>query len=771
MQNGTAAQLDAVTYIGATLAAAIIGERPFASGASGLQQLDAISGVGPSVLGALKTQTATLWCPVAGCCVPSGGPPQPAVTLVINEFALGSTGWVEIYNGGAATVDLAGYSVDDIEGAGSAPKKIASPALIAPKGHLLVKYAGFNASSADNVRLLNPAGVAVDVQANGYSGASLAGVCQGRAPDGGPMAPHNLDCSPGKSNPSPVVPSAPIVTINEFKPGAFGWVEIYNPTSGQAPLQGWSIDDKAGDPSPPVMLGNGVVVNNGFLTVAFGGLSTSSADELRLIDPSGKVVETRSNGWSGTSIAGACQGRLPDGGPWSVKGVTCTPGDINQGTAAPPTGVPQVFINEVFSGTAPWIELYNAGTTPVSTQTLLLLPSIPKASPAVITQFLLGKVELAPKSLTQVPVPMAWLPSKQAAALTLLHGAESGPHTQLDKAGNRFQSTDIAGKCGGRYPIGGAWQYDWLPCSPGAANPKPGPCSAGAACNDGNPCTSGESFTSGCACIGGTNATCADGNACTDDVCSVDVGCLNPDAANGTACGSGKVCNFGNCAGASSSVCTAKGGTYKGVTFSATQECKALEFLNKAPGSSFAWTTALAKLVYDCTPAGTCGYRAGAWTSLVQLTEKVGGCSSSAGTTTMQAIKDQSSAFVAGGPTYDTVAGTWANKAKLMGRILTLESVYVEKVVPSKFFTCWMIRDKKGASNYLHACYQPDKFCDGCMQTCTMDCLTPHVGQKRWLRGVLEGDSTLPGGLRVMLLTGSSCGNSFVQSAANPAIP
>ena len=89
VQKGTAAQLDAVTYIGPTLAAAIIGARPFATGPAGLQQLDAISGVGPTVLGALKAQTATLWCPTAGCCKVAGTGTTTPTSLVINELLFG----------------------------------------------------------------------------------------------------------------------------------------------------------------------------------------------------------------------------------------------------------------------------------------------------------------------------------------------------------------------------------------------------------------------------------------------------------------------------------------------------------------------------------------------------------------------------------------------------------------------------------------------------------------------------------------------------------
>ena len=109
LQKGTSTQLDAVTSVGPTRAAAIIASRPFATGSAGLTQLDAVSGVGPTLLGILKAQASTVWCPVAGCCTVAGSTPPPAAAgLVVNEFMLGSAGWIEIHNTGTLPVDLAG---------------------------------------------------------------------------------------------------------------------------------------------------------------------------------------------------------------------------------------------------------------------------------------------------------------------------------------------------------------------------------------------------------------------------------------------------------------------------------------------------------------------------------------------------------------------------------------------------------------------------------------------------------------------------------------
>ncbi len=119
--------------------------------------------------------------------------------VVINEFTAGSSGKVELYNGGVAPVDLSGWQVDDISG-GYAPKTLPAGTTLAPGAYLVVSYAGVNHASIDQVRLLDNTGAVRDTQSNFYAGTSILGACFGRQPDGGAWATAALVCSLGGGN-------------------------------------------------------------------------------------------------------------------------------------------------------------------------------------------------------------------------------------------------------------------------------------------------------------------------------------------------------------------------------------------------------------------------------------------------------------------------------------------------------------------------------------------------------------------------------------------
>src|SRR5437773_2372557 len=117
---------------------------------------------------------------LAGCL---GGPPAlessetslGASGVVLNEFTPGSSGKIEIYNGGSTPVDLSSWQVDDIAGGGYAPKTLGAGSVVAAHGFLLVGYAGVNTASADSVRLVDASGVEVDSHANFYAGTNNSG--------------------------------------------------------------------------------------------------------------------------------------------------------------------------------------------------------------------------------------------------------------------------------------------------------------------------------------------------------------------------------------------------------------------------------------------------------------------------------------------------------------------------------------------------------------------------------------------------------------------
>jgi hypothetical protein len=75
----------------------------------------------------------------------------------------------------------------------------------------------------------------------------------------------------------------------------------------------------------------------------------------------------------------------------------------------------------------------------------------------------------------------------------------------------------------------------------------------GAPCTDGDACTTADACSNG-ACLGGQQASCDDGNPCTDDGCDAALGCTH--APNNAACDdmslctTNEVCAYGVCAGA-----------------------------------------------------------------------------------------------------------------------------------------------------------------------------------------------------------------------------
>jgi hypothetical protein len=71
-----------------------------------------------------------------------------------------------------------------------------------------VSYSGFNTASADDVRLVDGAGVVVDSHSNFYAGASLANLCFGRQPNGGVWAVAAIGCTQGTTNGIVCTPSA-----------------------------------------------------------------------------------------------------------------------------------------------------------------------------------------------------------------------------------------------------------------------------------------------------------------------------------------------------------------------------------------------------------------------------------------------------------------------------------------------------------------------------------------------------------------------------------
>jgi len=162
---------------------------------------------------------------LAACAVEATEPGQQqqgvlATGVVINEFTAGSSGKIELYNPTNAPVDISNWKVDDVANGGASPKSVGASVVLPPGGFLVVSFTGVNVSSADDVRLVDANGVERDVHSNFYGGASITGLCFGRAPDGDAWAAGSIPCSIGATNVVPagtvlrgtvVAPSGPFV--------------------------------------------------------------------------------------------------------------------------------------------------------------------------------------------------------------------------------------------------------------------------------------------------------------------------------------------------------------------------------------------------------------------------------------------------------------------------------------------------------------------------------------------------------------------------------
>ena len=152
--------------------------------------------------------------------------------IVVDECMSGSSGWVELANTSAVTVDLTGdpaswWFVDDGAG-GGAPRAITDAnvnhpegsttcaaagrgvacALVAPGEHVWVKLSFINSVTPDACRLLaaprsggSCGATPADVGAGGPTASTAAGQCFGRQPELGPWAATAIECTQGAANP------------------------------------------------------------------------------------------------------------------------------------------------------------------------------------------------------------------------------------------------------------------------------------------------------------------------------------------------------------------------------------------------------------------------------------------------------------------------------------------------------------------------------------------------------------------------------------------
>ncbi len=185
---------------------------------------------------------------------PSCTPGQPGCTVVVNEVE--SSGgvpgdWIELFNPGAAPVDVSGWIVKDDDDTHN--YAIPAGTIVAPAGYFVVEEAalGFGLGSADAARVFTPSAVLVDA----YSWTSHAATTYGRCPNGsGPFTTTN---SSTKGAANDCTTSGPSFTA---WPGGSSVTEVdatatfasnlsglsYEPASGAGPALLWGIQN---DPS------------------------------------------------------------------------------------------------------------------------------------------------------------------------------------------------------------------------------------------------------------------------------------------------------------------------------------------------------------------------------------------------------------------------------------------------------------------------------------------------------------------------------------------
>ncbi len=258
--------------------------------------------------------------------------------------------WVELYNAGGETVELAGWSLADNRTEDAIPAAVLGPGgflVIAGGAGFLELYPDYTGrlviveggignglgNDGDQVRLLDARGSLVDAMSYGDDVAILdpsapsvaaahslervpVGIDTDTAgdwldqPEPSPGRPCT-DARPtsvGSSTP-PNTPSVSELVLNEYMPAPREvdwdgdgiadskdeWVELFNPDGVNLVLCGWQLDDEAGGGSKPHSFDeNAVVPARGYLVVfrrESGITLNNTGDSLRLLGPNGEVVD------------------------------------------------------------------------------------------------------------------------------------------------------------------------------------------------------------------------------------------------------------------------------------------------------------------------------------------------------------------------------------------------------------------------------------------------------------------------------------------------
>lgn len=253
-------------------------------------------------------------------------------SVVLNEVypPTNSEDWVELYNPSSFEVDISGWKLLDL--ATTPMKVIPDNTKIAPKSFLVFAVSNRLNNTGDTIKLVDKNGTGLD--SFKYI-ASEENKSFARLPDGEggwfggqtPTKEASNGTNPPNEEPAPA-PKTGNIILTEFMPDPAGgseWAEVYNPESFEADIAGWKIDDIEGASSPyPIPQGTKIGPKN-YLVFSFSSKFNNSGDSIRLLNPSGQVVETYSykEAVKGASFAKDAQGT------WQVT-TTPTPGAPNK---------------------------------------------------------------------------------------------------------------------------------------------------------------------------------------------------------------------------------------------------------------------------------------------------------------------------------------------------------------------------------------------------------------------------------------------------------
>lgn len=316
----------------------------------------------------------------------------PEALVVLNEVVYddavtGLEDTIELYNAGAATADLSGWTVSDRkaidDGDVAEMAHLPTGTTLAPGEFLVLVNEvdfGFGLGKGDEVVLRDASGAEVDVL--GYENTSPT-FDWARCPDGtGQWAPATT-ATPGAANDCSTPEVEAAVLLNEVDSSPADWVELVNPGTEAIELDGYELRDNSDDhrwrfAAGTVLAAGGLLVvdadsaglvldgdewTSGRFDEAIG---IGSADRIRLYDPEGTLVD-ETDAWTAHpaidgSESAATWARCPDGvGEFLLA--AATKGASNAGACI----APSVVINEINSRGGPddWAEVVNTGATPV----------------------------------------------------------------------------------------------------------------------------------------------------------------------------------------------------------------------------------------------------------------------------------------------------------------------------------------------------------------------------------------------------------------------